>query len=285
MNTTIKKNKAPQRQGLTDGTDGFSMYGDVESLVISVYFPKNSLQNRVVWKFNTHGDVAEMIARNHMEEQIRKEVFFYDENNKLVKKITYDSENLLWGTSKYLYDNRGQISSIHSYGRDGSLSGKTVYDYFCDGKIKQKKEIEYWGINTPLSTQIYEYDHNGNETKHSYYDMDGTLACEHSYVILYDSNNNITERIKVEDGVYNGGWLYKYDSSGNEIEILSYGADKLTTERVVLTYDSNGNLIERVIYNSHNTLIRKITCKYDVYGNMLHEDNDGCMTEFAYNYR
>ncbi|MBE6213988.1 MAG: hypothetical protein E7131_04835 [Rikenellaceae bacterium] len=272
---------APKRQGLT-----LNLYGDVESMTITVYSTPNTICERTIWRFNRRGDAAETVSYDHMGEQIRRFVFNYDENCLLSEKIIYDEDNLLLGRERFQHDNNGRISCVLFYNSNGFLSKKTSYEYDYDGKIKEKNEIEYWDVNKPSSTQKYEYDHNGNETKHSYYGMDGSLAWCHSCMILYDSNNNKTEEIKLEDGVYDGGLLYKYDTFGNVIERASYGTDKKVYRRDVSTYDSKGNQIEHTRYNDKNIIIEKVTFKYDSYGNVLNEEHkDGYAIKIAYNYR
>ena len=262
-----KKHTAPYRQGFSFKTDSQSLYGDIESLTATVFFPKGKVDNRTIWRFNKRGDATEVISYNHQGKQNRKEIFTYNEIGILTTKHTYDSENLLWGKQVYLYDSNKRISCVLSYGRDDALERKEMYIYNYNGKLKEKEEVEYWSKDMPpVSTQKYEYDYNGNEINHSYYDMEGSLAWRHSRSILYDSNNNKVEEIimsEEEDRVNKESCKYKYKYK----------------------YDSDGNRIELAIYNSNGSVIQKITSTYDVNGNLLREENDRDVFEITYVYR
>jgi len=285
-----KKAQAPKRQGLDNDVD---LYGNIESVTFFSYhlhktangIVKGNMQGRTTYKLNGKGDVSEITHYDHVGELIKKTIFRYNESQKISERLTYHSNGELWGKDIFLYDDRKNISCKMSYHSDGFLTQKTLYRYDCNDNLKEKYEIEYLDADQPLCTEKYKYDYNGNEIEHSYYGMNDRLEWKHSYIIIYNSNEQKEEEIKIEDGTLQGRWLYKYDSLGNEIERAYHNTMGIVEYKNISKYDNKGNRIEYITYNGKNSITNKITTSYDINGNLVQEIDDYSIIEGEIIYR
>ena len=290
MATVSKKAQAPKRQGLSND---LNLYGNVESVTFNSYhlrktvdgIAKGDIQGHTTYKFNGKGDVSEIMYYDHIGELIKREVFKYNENDLLAENIAYNSEGALWGKDIFLYDHRKNISCKMSHHSDGFLSKKALYKYDSNGDLTEKEEVEYWDAGKPMCTEKYKYDYNGNEIEHAYYGMDGRLEWKHSYIILYNSDENKKEKINLDSGTLEGRWVYKYDSSGNEIERAYINTMGLVESKNISRYDNRGNRLEYVTYNDKNFMTNKIVFKYDIKDNLIQVIDDYSIIECEIIYR
>lgn len=223
------------------------------------------------------------------------------------ERVGYSSRDLYGDVESLTYTTYKLKDSSEGIIRDEVLANFS-FEFNAAGDVTQKKETD------KLSSHdyTYKYDLNGKLLEEAGYNSDGSLFSKETYV--YDSKGNVTEessmvnvykprivkytftyepsgnKIATEyiDGVFTGKYAYKYDSSGNEIEKVSYNYDNVLSSTVVNNYDSNGNKIESMWRKSDGTILKKEVCEYDSDGNMIEEtqyNSDGSLsnkTTYAY---
>ena len=166
------KKEAPERKGWSEG----SLYGDVESIAITVYaltekfgeLVKDKIYEKEVYKFNPKGDVTE--------------------------KACYNSDGLLSCKYLYKYDSQGNQVELAYYDYGCSLSCKYLNKY--DSQGNQVEQAHYDSNGSLISKVIYKYDSQGNQIEWAGY-SDGSLSWKN--IGKYDSQGNMIEVAHYED--------------------------------------------------------------------------------------
>jgi len=198
------------------------------------------------------------------EQLFQKDVFSYDRDKHLLKRIVY---------------------------RDNKLHSEWTFKYNSDGK----RIADETGVPL-LSRTIYNYNEKGNMVGWNNYNNEGGLIS--SAILKYDDKNNLVEEFRQNaSGKGREKYIYNYNSTGQKMSILGYlSTDYLyktyayiyndqgklmewlimyrngyVDEREVYSYDSNGNLNEKISYLSGRYLVGKTTCHYDDKGNKKEE--------------
>ena len=105
-----------------------------------------------------------------------------------------------------------------------------------------------------ISKANYRYDH-GREPHRGNHDKGG---CETKTIYRYDSTGNKKEMVSYrQDGTVDRKGVYVYDDDNNLIQSLGYLADGRLFSKELYTYDSIGNVIEQI--NS----VSRFTYAYD----------------------
>lgn len=162
------------------------------------------------------------------------------------------------------------------------------------------KNIFYLGS---VLTEVYEYDSNGNGTKYTLKNIDGSLSyrTEQEYdskgnnikfikynsdetvdfwqEYQYDSHDNLIKITNYNnDGSIDNWSEYKYDSKGNKIKFTYYNNDGSIKVWDIYEYDSNDNMIKRTEYNNDGSIKYWNEYQYDSKGNnikMIDHSPDG----------
>ncbi len=209
------------------------------------------------------------------------EQFFYDDDNRLIKK-TYSNGSRVYYSFEYEYDDFGNvIKETHFQGKSEAYVHE--YGYNSNNQLV----FESRSSETSDNKDYYVYDENGNVIKHT-----NTIGARYSSVTenTYDSKGKVIHsHYKNNEGdVIVSDYEYAYDGKGNLIkEVYKQDGKMDVTE---YTYDFNGNLI--MIVNTKNYgedySQRHISeYKYDRYGNTTkytYRDGKGGGYEYEYEY-
>jgi len=119
---------------------------------------ENTWQGSVVYTYDEKGN---LISTKDYYDDSYLTTYFYNAENKLVKMVVKDGEEIIEVTN-YTYEGSKRIESWEVY-EDGKYNGKVVYTYDNDLEVKT---VEYDG-QTITETQVttYEFDSRGNWIK------------------------------------------------------------------------------------------------------------------------
>jgi len=142
-------------------------------------------QKSWIWLFQYKDDkLIEKVSKFPDGSLSMKESYEYDNKNRLIKLIVYDSDNKISSKKRYKYSDEGKI--IKEEKSEEDLSQKTEFKYNETGNIlsvfiiggNQKKFLIY----------NVDYDLNNNIILEEKFGIDGKL--EYRFKSEYDDNNN-----------------------------------------------------------------------------------------------
>lgn len=146
---------------------------------------------------------------------------FYDENGRIIKRITWSKVRNAYNVIEWEYDENGLISkrTDTDYGADGPWSVET----WANGKIRE--HIRYY----ENSKQVTEYDENGKQIRNvSYHKND-------IWVTTFKREPVVPEWAEVYDLDWNFQYKYKMKA---DLETKTYLVDR------TVKYDADGNVME-----------------------------------------
>ena len=156
-----------------------------------------AVQSKTSYKYDGHGNLTERLISGEKGDLIFKELSKYDGSDRKIE-TRYDMPNNMPGSlQQYLYDERGNVSSITSFKDCNSW--------------ERCRSLDYRAINT--------YDGKGNLIKTTLYKKDGLIEAVR---VFHYTASNVLIQIDVfgsdtslrEKEIY----AYKFDEFGNWIE-------------------------------------------------------------------
>ncbi len=218
-------------------------------------------------------------------------IYEYDDRGQLVKQAEFGINDAPTGYKSFEYDSNGRKTLMTSFAaendKDYSEEYRTSYEYNADGKLtKAVSTIE----GKTMSVTAYEYK-DGLLVSEKNYEGESFLASEYKYE--YDENSRKTRCVRIDniegDTTEN---RYTYASSGLLLADLSYGDDGKVISRTEYSYDANGNAVKLSVYNAKGGLISSTSNEYtyDDYGNVkrcavTHSDGSkGTTTKYKWEY-
>ncbi len=161
----------------------------------------------------------------------------------------------------------------------------TEYDTFNkhgDLLVTERKKLDGTTLFKEEHTHNYEYDNNGNITKHVHI-FEGEELERIDYA--YNAVGNV-----IKESNYYGGRLYgvqEFNDNGNVIKQMSYDENGVETERYEMTYNEMGLPLKQTMFENGKE-VGHMQASYDENGNMtkLVTVQDGVevsKTEYEYN--
>ena len=216
----------------------------------------------------------------------------YNENGRIVQILTHKTgiDTTLQFWKEYTYDQHDNIIKITTYNPDNTIRDYSEYIY--DESYNLFQYIEYY--SNGIVRAYHNFDDSENEISSTYYNQDGTIGGI-NYIFEYNSNNQLIKKT----GYYADGSIYDwteyaYDSTGNQLSVITYNSDNLITSYYGYEYDVNGNCTIEEHYTNYNSeydnyyIIKNI---YDEQNNLLKSERfnrDGDIlfkTEYSYDYK
>ena len=192
---------------------------------------------------------------------IRKGVYKYDENGKMIEIIRETADGKPSTKSFFKYDGDGRLIEIAFYNGDGTLRGKEIHKYDGKGKMLEKTYCE---ANGTLSAKIVPtYNEKGEEIELREINANGDFLTNN--ISKYDEKGKEIERTRCKaDGMLISKFTSKYDDEGNMIQQTGYNADGTLEWKFIFKYDANRNAIEKKKYDEEEILeeITKTTYTY-----------------------
>jgi hypothetical protein len=185
--------------------------------------------------------------------------FFYDKNNKLIRKVLYNNDGIQINKTKYFYDELGRLVNEVTYTGDEY----NEIELFRIEKVYLTKdsilEIE---VNSGEERKwIIVYDKKGNEVKKWIINNQG--KSELMYALSYNNKGKLTtsKGISLFGGKPFASQFY-YNRFGNEIKSISNDGDVEIVE-TKYSYDDQKNWITRTtIYQDHTPVITERSIYY-----------------------
>lgn len=186
----------------------------------------------------------------------------FDSSGRLSSEVICDPDTgAVSAVNCYGYSSSGDVLLIKSYGGDGILTSKTVFN---EGEKKVFSPVtdssgEYSGYTADIydayDTVITRENYNSNGVKESYvrfeYGENGAVSKETHYS-SFDAVTNVT--------------AYGYDENGNEVEKSQYTADGVLVVKDTAVFDEFSRPIRREHY-SGSVLFSFDEYEYDAFGN------------------
>jgi hypothetical protein len=227
-----------------------SVKGKVKSVNIDFYgvFPTEGNTNDTLIKvpgnceklsFSRNGNLIE--KTNYFDDiTYFTELYFYNSNNQLIKKLIVTPQAHLTDTINYLYDSTGLL-------RKQIKSFQTSVN---------KQEFEY---------TIYNYDSVGRLNEEINL-MSSNPGFQIAYLYTYDKNN-ILPKSKTDANNKSDYHLYCYDKSGHIISEVQAGKNIMNPDSILYYYNPNGDLVEDKSTSPQNSVTYKY--EYDSIGNWI----------------
>lgn len=203
---------------------------------------------------------------------------FFDENGNIIKKVSYDQNNLELYGEEYVYDAQGNITKKDTFRNLNTKLGFT-----------RRTELDHY---------TYQYDEKGNMIKSVHtYDHNKWYHEDEEYItdcvtetFVYDDNGNLTEWTQRRedfafDEVTTARNVYAYDDNGHEI-LYQYYKDDVMIDQSINAYDDNGRQTLSEVYED-GTLTERTVWTYDENGNLIEEayfDRDILSYRYTYEY-
>lgn len=164
----------------------------------------------------------------------------YDSEGRILEEFGFDNQVLVRHTT-WTRNADGNITEILEYGENGVLLEKSQVTYDSQGREVSRTRVDGEG-RTLLQAQS-SYDSRGRET------YSGTNEDGSKFVQTYTEDGKIEESINTDqNGAFLSRTVYKYNSSGNQTEYLSYDENDQLSYRS--QYHYIGNL--QVGFTSHS---------------------------------
>lgn len=233
---------------------------------------RNSIIKRsekiITWDITTYNRQGMPVEANSFKNNGKpdgKSIMSYDDRGNLTERVSYDPGNIVDVKVNYKYDTHGRLLEELWYrpGYAHIANGdyhKTIYKYDDQKRVSEK--LDYDGQNQLVLrlTQTYNKDGAIKEEVCANPVRGYSICPAGKRVYKYDSSGNQIEQAQYNiDGAYTGGIFRKFNDQGKVIEFEQPGII-----RVVSFYDPNGVEIESDIYSSDGRISNK--AKYDSKG-------------------
>lgn len=172
------------------------------------------------YHYDSEGRLVEMSSCDRWSNYFSRNYYEYDSDGCLLTEKCYDGNWTLRSINDYIYDSNGQVTGINQtkysykscYDASDNTTHEVLYKYIvneCDAELNVLRATYFSSANDFLRGVEYEYDAAGREIKRIDYDKHGTVTEE--TVKEYDSDGNMTERVKRADGTIKRRYEYEYD--------------------------------------------------------------------------
>ena len=181
---------------------------------------------------------------------------------------------------------------------EGGLSQKSKKEVLKEKRLEQKglDRIKASGIYSTsawrytysfgkpekkgIQLSTVRYNKNGHKVGETTYNPnDGTIFSNSEY--RYNEDGNLIEEVTTK-GDAKTKTIYRYDSTGNKKEMVSYKQDGTVDRKVIYIYDGDNNLLESLGYLDDGRLFSKELYTYDSAGNMIEQINSVSRYTYAY---
>jgi YD repeat-containing protein len=191
--------------------------------------------NKYIWKYE-NGKAIEMLQYQPPNRLYRKDLSFYDKNDRLVHSKNYFKSKLTC-ENYWKYDTKGRETEMTEIHHD--LGEKTIYRY--------------------------KYDQNDNLIEMKACEDNGDL--EYRKVYTYNSKGQmIKEKHLYQDSIA-GYETYEYDEQGNLRMTKKYRSALEEIETREYKYNKNGHkvFVTSIRYKCDCTGVREIPYEYEIY--------------------
>ncbi len=226
------------------------------------YSAENEIESMVENQYNDHGLVSSSSQYDQNHELCQKNIFSYDEqqriirkgcfygeespeyathyvyeNGLLVREDSYDEDEFAYTEKEYTYDDHGSIIKLIEYDEDGEIMYRTTNEY--DEKQQLIKRTREELLEHDSRTFTFQYDERGNKTKELLYNYDMRLIAKAYY--QYDEADNCVVMEEENLDIYRKT-TYAY-CNGNCVKITQYDKEDKLLTWTDYTYNENNDIV------------------------------------------
>jgi hypothetical protein len=231
-----------------------------------------------VFEYNESNHLV--ISKSYRDRELSHETHrYYDNDNNLIRYISYDYDSTLMGSSdygitwkqremKYTYSN-GLLIERAGYG-DGEFFKRYNYEYNSQNQLSKtyctdnersvliKKTsynnndlidtVYYYAfIGNNQSCQVFKYDSLNNVVEEKQIENNKDIRILNTNYV-YDDKERIIEKIVDDNDNSSYHWMYEYKKNSKKEEYTEYHNDTIySTRKSQYHYDENNNLILETI--------------------------------------
>lgn len=240
--------------------ESFEYNNNGKLVKISVTYGED-LPRITAFKYNKDGYIEEISYENQPfydqyeagEKFLSRKIFSYDKSGKIISSITYLDTNEIVSKSEYAYDEENHKITITYLQKDGI---HTTTNYYSDNWILLKSETYGTDGSLAYSEEYYE---NGNQ---KYIFSSGSYG----YKKFYNEKGKITELYEFDsNGEEYKHTVVSYDETGYRSKMAIYNADEVITSDTVYDKETgnyketkyeNGKSVRVTEYDSDGNIIK-----------------------------
>ncbi len=181
----------------------------------------------------------------------------FDDNNNLVKEISYNADGSIEHINELKYDSLAYLIEELLYYEDNEIADHRKFERDEKGNIL--KEFVFYNDET-YDTIHYKYDSDMNLLEKNTVNADGET--DDKEIFEYSKGNNILHALFDGNNKKHSEHTYEYNDAGKITELTEWDSDKNKKIRTVNKYNDDGILIKQLRY-LNDDLIAKLVFELD----------------------
>lgn len=183
----------------------------------------------------------------------------YDTNGYLISESVYDGEKILLYRNVWKTASDGRKLELSVYSQNGSLQGRTVYNY--NGTLLTS--VKKFDMSGKLLSTVAETPGNGPGSVKVVY-MDGTGVTNQVSLRISDTNGSLLiQKNYSPEGSLINAVQYSYNSIGRLLTNTTLDSREQAVESRVNNYDDNGNLTMTMLIGADGELVKAQYYNYE----------------------
>jgi len=228
----------PSKDGYKNFTKKFDLNGNV---IEEIYYNAGNIDKKSSYKYDQNDNPIEYVNYKGDESKVMfMQTITYDNSGNKIREERFNG--LDYEIIKYTYDPKNKLTEIVRSDVNGKVAHNRVFNY--SGNVCH---IYIYNNGSEVGKITNTYDSNGNITETIEYDSGGNI--KEKYIYVYNGKN-LSEKTKYIGEKFTYHENYKYDNSGNLIEIQKEEPKGNVFINNLYKYDSKGNLIEEEWYDN-----------------------------------
>jgi len=247
-----------------------NLFGKVKSVETTTFYAIDSsgtiVKNGVSEVFpiimNEYNEFGNLVKTKKFNfkypKRYNRNIFSYNNLNKLVEEKFYFNDNQLYRNVFYTYNEINNLVEVNINDNlpEGLSNVKKILKY--DDKNNLIEEL-YYENSIYLMKEVFKYDVENKITESRYYFEESIR-----YKKIYDKKENLIEEIEY-DSLTNvkAKWSYIYDKKGNEIEARRVLKDTVFHFKIISKYDKYNNPIQKINFSNKDVADSGNIYKYE----------------------
>ena len=225
--------------------------------------PSSKGYKSTVTKYDTKGNVIEIIDYNQEGKVISSKTYQYDNRNNRINSKMYDEQRKVKYSQEIETDASGK--KIKESGFDGNDRYNNAYTYDGSGRLI---EIKYTENNAIKERRQFKY--SGNKTEILIFNANDVLSGrqENTY---NDLGLLLSEIRKNEQGVIVNSKIMQYDNLGNLLQETKKRANDKLDYQKTYQYDKNNRPVKEETTTTEGTVYISHEYQYSASGDLLFE--------------
>ena len=221
-----------------------------------------SRQRQLDYLYDLKGNLQESV-RYSRGNVTRREVFKYDEKNRLVEEARYEPKESLVERTAHRYNAEGKEIESLRFDEKNKHAVKIVCEYDQAGRMIEK--VSYLD-REPNGKAVFAYDGEGRASGFMAYDSKGDVASQ--VVNLFDDKASRVQKSRYgSKGDLQGKTVTTCNTNGDAIAIDHFRPNGTPAWKWEFEYDDKGNVIKEMFSNKASLSVWTYSYEYDSMGN------------------